>query len=135
MMRPREYHAAVLGAGGWGTALSIHLSRDGRPVSLWGRDPALVEQIARRRANPTYLPGVALPPEVSPCADVAAALRGVRHVIVAVPSHGLRAVVREAVPYLPGDAILVSATKGLETDTLCRMSEVMLQETGGRLPV
>ena len=135
IMGAGEYHAAVLGAGGWGTALSSHLSRDGRPVSLWGRDPALVEEIARRRANPTYLPDVTLAPHVSPRPDIADALRGVQYVIVAVPSHGFRGVVRQAAPHLPPGAILVSATKGLETDTLCRMSEIMREETGDRHPV
>ncbi len=134
-MRTGEYRVAVLGAGGWGTALSIHLGRGGRRVSLWGRDRALVEEIARRRANPTYLPDVTLPPHVDPRTSIADAVSGVRHVIVAVPSHGFRAVVREAAPHLPADAVLVSATKGLETDTLCRMSEVMREETGGNHPV
>jgi glycerol-3-phosphate dehydrogenase (NAD(P)+) len=63
------------------------------------------------------------------------ALDGVRHVVVAVPSHGLRAVVRSAVPHLPPGALLVSATKGIETDSLRRMSEVLEEETSGRHPV
>jgi glycerol-3-phosphate dehydrogenase (NAD(P)+) len=99
---------------------------------LWGRDPALLDEIALRRANPTYLPDVTLPDAVRPTGDIAEALARVRHVIVAVPSHGLRAVMRQAAPHLPEGAILVSGTKGLETHTLRRMSEVMAEETGGR---
>ncbi len=134
-MRSDEYRAAVLGAGGWGTALSIHLGRPGRSVSLWGRDPVLIDEIACRRANPTYLPDVRLPPQVRPCTDLQEALSRARHVVIAVPSHGLRAVVRAAAPHLPADAVIVSATKGLETDTLLRMSEVVREETGGAHPI
>jgi glycerol-3-phosphate dehydrogenase (NAD(P)+) len=124
--------AAVLGAGGWGTALAVHLGREGHNVSLWARDPAVVDDIAVRRANPTYLPDITVPPEVRPTADLEGALHGARHVVVAVPSHGFRAVVREAAPHVPAGAVLVSATKGLETGTLRRMSEIMREETAGR---
>jgi glycerol-3-phosphate dehydrogenase (NAD(P)+) len=131
----RDDRAAVLGAGGWGTALALHLGRAGRDVSLWGRDPALIAEIASRRANPTYLPDVTLPGQVRPTPALAEALHGARHVVVAVPSHGLRGVMRQAAPHLPAGAVLVSATKGLEEGTLQRMSEVMAEETGSRFPI
>jgi glycerol-3-phosphate dehydrogenase (NAD(P)+) len=134
-MRSEESCAAVLGAGGWGTALAAHLGRAGHSVSLWGRDAGLIHEIAGRRANPTYLPDVAVPSEVRATPVLADALAGARHVIFAVPSHGLRAVVRASAPHLPAHAILVSAAKGLETDTLRRMSEVIDEETGARHPV
>ena len=56
---------AVLGAGSWGTALAVHLGRLGHEVRLWGRDRSLVDEMRARRANATYLPGVALPPQVA----------------------------------------------------------------------
>jgi glycerol-3-phosphate dehydrogenase (NAD(P)+) len=127
--------AAVLGAGSWGTALAVHLGHAGREVALWGRDAALVGELASRRANPTYLPDVTLPPLVQPEASLERALAGARYVIVAVPSHGLRGVVRDAAPFVPASAVIVSATKGLETDTLERMSGVIRDETRGRHPV
>jgi glycerol-3-phosphate dehydrogenase (NAD(P)+) len=127
--------AAVLGAGSWGTALAVHLGNAGREVALWGRDAALVGELASRRANPTYLPDVTLPPLVQPQASLERALAGARYVIVAVPSHGLRGVVRDAAPFVPASAVIVSATKGLETDTLERMSGVIRDETRGRHPV
>ena len=127
--------AAVLGAGSWGTALAIHLGSIGREVTLWGRDRGLLDDMVRRRANPTYLSDLRLPDAVRPTADLDEALSGVRHVIVAVPSHGLRAVVRNAAPFVPGGAILVSATKGLEPDTMLRMSEVIRDETKQAHPV
>jgi glycerol-3-phosphate dehydrogenase (NAD(P)+) len=133
---PSDAHqAAVLGAGSWGTALAIHLGRIGHDVTLWGRDRALLDDMTTRRMNATYLPAVPFPAPLRPIASVADALAGARHVIVAVPSHGLRAVLRSAAPHVPRGAVLVSATKGLETDTLQRMSEVMREETKGHHPV
>jgi glycerol-3-phosphate dehydrogenase (NAD(P)+) len=129
------HHAAVLGAGSWGTALAVHLAGIGHDVTLWARDAALVDEMASRRANPTYLPDVTFPDTVRPTADLARALAGADHVIVAVPSHGLRAVVRSAAALLPPGAVLVSATKGIEPESLQRMSGVVCEETGGRHPV
>src|SRR4051812_45791049 len=103
---------AVLGAGGWGTALAVHLGRSGHDVALWGRDASLMDQIASRRANPTYLPDVVLPANVTSTAVLREALDGARHVVVAVPSHGLRRVVRTAAGAIDEGAVLVSATKG-----------------------
>jgi glycerol-3-phosphate dehydrogenase (NAD(P)+) len=125
----------VLGAGSWGTALSVHLAREGRTVRLWARDPQLVERMSATRQNPRYLPGALLPPGVTPMAALGAALDGTAFVIVAVPSHGVRAVVRAATPFIAAQAILVSATKGLEVETHARMSEVIAGETAGRFPV
>ena len=126
---------AVLGAGSWGTALSVHLAREGRTVRLWARDPQLVEEMRAARENPRYLPGAMLPPGVTPMPSLAPALDGAGFVIVAVPSHGVRAVVRAATPFIPADAVVVSATKGLEVETHARMSELMADETGARFPV
>jgi glycerol-3-phosphate dehydrogenase (NAD(P)+) len=130
-----SHQAAVLGAGSWGTALAIHLGGVGHRVTLWGRDGALIEEMATRRANPTYLPDLTFPKSLTPLSSLAEALAGARHVIVAVPSHGLRAVVRAARPHIPDGAVLVSATKGIETDTLRRMSEILVEETEARHPV
>jgi glycerol-3-phosphate dehydrogenase (NAD(P)+) len=129
------HQAAVLGAGSWGTALAIHLAGIGRTVRLWGRDAALMQELAAARANPAYLPHATFPVSLEPTADLSRALEGARYVVVAVPSHGLRAVVRAAFPALSPDAAIVSATKGLETDTLQRMSAVIAEETSGRHPV
>jgi glycerol-3-phosphate dehydrogenase (NAD(P)+) len=129
------HRATVLGAGSWGTALAIHLGGNGHDVALWGRDAALIDEMATRRANPTYLPDVTLPAQVRPTAVAAEALAGADMVVVAVPSHGLRAVIRDAAPHLPRAAVLVSATKGLERETQRRMSQVMSEETGERHPI
>jgi glycerol-3-phosphate dehydrogenase (NAD(P)+) len=104
-------------------------------VALWGRDEALLDAMAARRDNPTYLPDVTFPRLLQPTSCMTTAVSGARHVVMAVPSHGLRAVKRRAAPELPRDAILVSATKGIEPGSLRRKSEVLLDETDGRHPV
>jgi glycerol-3-phosphate dehydrogenase (NAD(P)+) len=126
---------AVLGAGAWGTALSVHLARIGHPVRLWAREPEIVEQMRRERVNGTFLPDIALPEGLSPCHAVEEAVAGVDIVLVVTPSHGTRAVLRRAASALNPSAIIVSATKGLEVDTLLRPSEVIAQEVGPGHPV
>ena len=121
---------AVLGAGSWGTALAVHLAKAGHLVRLWARDPAFVEDLTSTRANDRYLPGIPFPEGIAPTASLEEALGGARFVVVAVPSHGLRAVVRSATPFL-SQAVLVSATKGIEVDSLQRMSQVIESETAG----
>ena len=126
---------AVLGAGSWGTALAMHLARVGHEVRLWARDPSTVRDIAERRANVVYLPDLLLPDGVTPTASLAEAVAETELVVCAVPSHGCRVVLRAIAPQLVPGAILVSATKGLEADTMFRMSEVIGQEVGGAHPV
>ena len=126
---------AVLGAGSWGTALAVHLARVGHDVQLWARDPQTVRDIRQRRANVVYLPDVHVPDGVSPTDSLPEALRDTALVVCAIPSHGCRAVMHAAAPHLAPGAILVSATKGLETDTMLRMSEVIAQEAGDGHPV
>ena len=126
---------AVLGAGSWGTALAVHLGRIGHEVRLWARDRALVDDMTARRANAVYLPDVTLPGTVSVTDAIAEALGGTELVVSAVPSHGCRMVVRQAVPHIRPRATIVSATKGLEADTLLRMSDVIAQELGPQHPV
>jgi glycerol-3-phosphate dehydrogenase (NAD(P)+) len=126
---------AVLGAGSWGTALAVHLGRLGHDVRLWARDATLAADVQRRRANAVYLPDVRLPDTVVVTDVLAAALDEAELVVSAMPSHGVRAVMRAATRHLSPRATLVSATKGLESDTLLRMSEVVAQETGERAPI
>jgi glycerol-3-phosphate dehydrogenase (NAD(P)+) len=126
---------AVLGAGSWGTALAIHLARAGRTVRLWARDAALAEEMAATRNNPRYLCGVSLPPDVEPTSRLDVALDDAQFVVVAVPSHGLRSVVRLAAASIAAQPVVVSATKGLETESLRRMSQVIEEETTARFPI
>jgi glycerol-3-phosphate dehydrogenase (NAD(P)+) len=126
---------SVLGAGSWGTALAVHLGRVGHDVRLWARDPALVDDMAHRRANAVYLPDVTLPETVSVTHALDAALGDCDLIVSAIPSHGCRAVIRAAAPSAAAGAVFVSATKGLEGGTFLRMSEVIAQEAGPSHPV
>lgn len=126
---------AVLGAGSWGTALAIHLARVGHDVALWARDAMLVDDMNGMRMNPRYLATSPLPALVRPTASLPAALEGAAFVVFAVPSHGMRRVVRDATPLLVPDAVLVSAAKGLESGSLARMSQVVAEECGRLHPV
>ena len=121
---------AVLGAGSWGTALAVHLASVGHDVRLWARDADFVQELRAAGANRRYLPDVPMPAGIMPTASLEEALAGARFVIVAVPSHGFRAVIRRALPFL-SDSVLVSATKGIEVETLQRMSQVIGTETNG----
>ena len=125
----------ILGAGSWGTALAIHLTRAGHVVRLWARDEALANQMIATRANASYLPGYELAPDVRPTASIDAALEDAQLVVVAVPSHGLRGVVRRASAAIPPATVIVSAVKGLEAQSHQRMSEVIQEETSTRFPV
>jgi glycerol-3-phosphate dehydrogenase (NAD(P)+) len=126
---------AVLGAGSWGTALAVHLGRLGHDVRLWARDRSLVDVMSARRLNAVYLPDVELPAPVSVTASMADALDTTDLIVLAIPTHGCRAVMRAAASHVAVHATIVSAAKGLEAGTLLRMSEVIAQELGPRRPV
>ncbi len=118
---------AVIGAGGWGTALAIHLGRSGRRVRLWVREPELLEQIRRQRTNQWFLPGIELPPTVTPVGDVAGALDGAEVAIVAVPSEFFETVVTSAASMLRPGLPVVSATKGLDPRRHLRMTQILAE--------
>ena len=126
---------AVLGAGSWGTALAIHLARNGHQARLWGRDAELVARMREDHRNPAFLSDIPFPPGVTATVHLEEALDAAAWIVTAVPSHGLRAVVHRAAPLFRKGVPVVSATKGIEPETLCRMSEVIADETGGAHPV
>ncbi len=126
--RVERERVAVVGAGSWGTALANHLAERGHPVTLWARDEQLARRLESERENAPYLPGVALQARVTPTNDIETVIQGASVFISALPSHALRTVWRLMAPLLPEDAILVSATKGLEAKSLLTMSQV-LQDT------
>jgi glycerol-3-phosphate dehydrogenase (NAD(P)+) len=106
----------------------VHLARVGHETRLWARDSALVDDMCRRRANAVYLPGIPFPETLEVTAAIDDAVAEAELVVSAVPSHGTRGIIRAASPSMTPGAIVVSATKGLEQDTLLRMSEVLRQE-------
>jgi len=123
---------AVLGGGAWGTALAAQAVRAGLETRLWVRSRELASAIGERRENPSYLPGIELPAGLRATADLAEAVADAEAVLVAVPSEYCRELYAQVASLAPKSALLVSATKGLETETLLRMSEVAAAEAPGR---
>jgi glycerol-3-phosphate dehydrogenase (NAD(P)+) len=116
---------AVVGAGAWGTALALQITRAGHPVRLWVFEAELLDLVRGTRENPWYLPGIGLPDGVHPVGGLEEAVAGAAVVVVAVPSHVLRPVAVELGRYLRPDAVVVSAAKGLEEERLLRMTELL----------
>ena len=114
----------VLGAGSWGTTLADLLSRLGHEVELWAYEPEVVEQINGGHENVLFLKGCGLHPALRAVRDAGAVVAGKDLVLSAVPSHAVRSVFTQVTAAIPAGTLLVSATKGLETATLARMSEV-----------
>lgn len=119
---------AVIGAGAWGTALAIVLGRNGRHhVRLWAYEKEVCESIAKHRVNELFLPEHRVPDAVHPTNSLDEVLAGVGMVVSAMPSHHVRRVFQQMKPRLRPEMPFVSATKGLENDTLLRATEVITQ--------
>jgi glycerol-3-phosphate dehydrogenase (NAD(P)+) len=117
---------AILGAGAWGTALAINLTnRGGHEVALWSRSLEAADALRNQRENAIYLPGFPLPPTIKITADPEKALSKAEIVVSVMPSEHLRATYEHFAPLFRGDPLIVSATKGIEDQTLMRMSEVI----------
>jgi len=121
-----SFPIAIIGAGGWGTALAITMARAEREVRLWVYEPYLVETIIATRENPIYLPSARVPESVRVSNSMRDVLSGAPIVIIAVPSHVYRSVLSEIRPLLNPEMSFVSAAKGIENGTLMRMSEVVV---------
>jgi glycerol-3-phosphate dehydrogenase (NAD(P)+) len=115
---------AVIGAGSWGTAVAA-LAAHNSPTVLWARRPALAGAIASSHVNRDYLPDYQLPESLGATSSLEEALDGAEVVVMGVPSHGFREILGEAKPFLAADAPIVSLTKGVEQQTLKRMTEVI----------
>jgi glycerol-3-phosphate dehydrogenase (NAD(P)+) len=116
---------AVIGAGSWGTALSIALLNSGHTVKLWAYEAEVVESIRTHRENKLFLPGIRLPEGIIPTADLLRTIPESQFVLTAMPSHVCRTLYEQMLPNLHRDMIFVSATKGLDVQSLMRMSEVI----------
>ncbi len=116
----------VLGAGSWGTAMAAMCAQR-VPTTLWARRPELAEAMERDRRNTGYLPELEFPDGLRATPALGEAVDGADVVVMAVPSHGFRAVLGEAVPHLGAGVPVVSLTKGVEQGTLSRMTEVIAE--------
>jgi glycerol-3-phosphate dehydrogenase (NAD(P)+) len=115
----------VIGAGSWGTALSMLLADKGYGVTLWAHEAEVRESINERHENELFLKGIRLPANIRATGDMEEACRGKDMIVTVTPSHVTRLVMKQAVPYLPEHTPIVSATKGIENDTLMTVNEVL----------
>jgi glycerol-3-phosphate dehydrogenase (NAD(P)+) len=126
---------AVLGAGSWGTALAIQFARTGRPTTLWGRDRAHLDELARERRNRRYLPDAEFPESLRIEPDLGKALLSSRDALIAVPSHALRGLLQDIGGQRSGgDMRLAWATKGFELSTGLLPHQVAEQVLGANVP-
>lgn len=121
---------AVLGAGSWGTALAVLLAENGFSVGLWARRKDLVLAIRFDHENKQYLPGVKIHPGVTVDTDAEKILKGADLIVLAVPSQSVRQVAREMKHLIPSQTIIVNTAKGLEQNSLLRLSQVLEEELG-----
>ena len=127
-MNSKNEKIAVIGAGSWGTALAKVLSDKGHYVGLWGHNRDHLKAIEEDRANNKYLPGYLLADTLTASPDLAQVVKGKKYIIMVVPSHVTRQVFQELLPYLQDDAVLISATKGIENESLLTITQVLDEE-------
>lgn len=119
---------AVLGAGSWGTALAIHLSRAGHDVLLWGNEPEQIEQLIEQRSNQQFLPGITFPEKLQVTADLEHALASPAWVLIAIPSHAYRNFLRSNAHLFADNIGIAWASKGLEQNTGKLIHQVIIEE-------
>ena len=117
-------NVAVVGAGSWGTTVASLAARNGSTL-LWARRPKVAQETVEQHSNEQYLPGFALPEELSATSDLEEAVRGADVLVLAVPPHGFRAVLNELAPYVRPWIPILSLTKGLEQESLLRMTQIV----------
>lgn len=119
---------SVLGAGSWGTALALVLADNHHDVHMWGHRQELIDQINEKHENHDYLPNVALPASIQATTDMKQALEGTDAIIVAVPTKAIREVLKLANEFITSKVPFVHVSKGIEPDTLLRISQMIEQE-------
>lgn len=126
----------IIGAGGWGTALAIVLAnaKESRQVTLWARENDVLESLQSVRENAAFLPGFRVPSTVTVTGELDRALSEAQIVINAMPSAHARTMYSAMLPFLRPEMLFVSATKGLESDTLLRITEVITQVLSRKFP-
>ncbi len=120
-----DINIGVVGAGSWGTALANLLAEKGFPIDLWVFEQDICQQIEKTRENGVFLPGVQLSENIRPTTDLAEVVRGKGLVLIVVPSHVMRVVAGQMAPDLEPEAVVVSASKGIENETQLTMTGVL----------
>lgn len=125
---------SVIGAGSWGTALSLVLADSGHSVRLWAREPEVVHHINAHHKNPAYLTEAQLPEQISCFEGLDEALLTSEVVLIATPSHAVRSVATAMQPLLKGSQLLISVVKGIENETFMTMTQVLSEVMVQTLP-
>ncbi|HYT64241.1 MAG TPA: NAD(P)H-dependent glycerol-3-phosphate dehydrogenase [Gemmatimonadales bacterium] len=126
---------AVVGGGAWGTALADLLARKGEQVTLWAREPEVVESVNQRHVNDMFLPGAPLAPTLGAARDIRAVVRDADVIVSAAPSHAVRPVMTQVAGSLKGKPLVVSASKGLDPEKLERPSAVLSEVLPAGTPI
>jgi glycerol-3-phosphate dehydrogenase (NAD(P)+) len=119
---------AFIGAGSFGTALGVTLSKKGYPVNMWDRSKEIIEDINVKKENIKYLPHIVIPSNVSASCDLKETMEGCSIIVLAVPSHAIREVTQKLKEYIHEDVIIVNIAKGIEEKTYKRLSEIIEEE-------
>jgi glycerol-3-phosphate dehydrogenase (NAD(P)+) len=128
-------YIAVIGAGSWGTTLAALLVEKGYDVSLWARETEIADEITAKGTNSVYLPEVILPSGLKATSSIEEAVKKSRYVLSVVPTQYARSVFAEATSYLSSDAVIISASKGIEQGTLLTVSDILREVTGKNVAV
>lgn len=122
---------AVLGSGGWGTALSIVLASNGHDVYLWGRSEEQANEINANHTNNRYLPDIKLPEGIKAVTDLNDSLEGAEAVLLVVPTKAMREVLKKVTTLIDRPLLFMHASKGIEPGTHLRVSEIIEEEIPG----
>lgn len=124
-------HITVLGAGSWGTALSVVLAQNGHQVMLWSHREEEAKRMQEEREQASKLPGVLLPENITVTGNMEAALKGNDAVILAVPSTAIRSTAAKLREYVPSGQMIVCVAKGIEDETFLTLTEIIEEEIPG----
>jgi glycerol-3-phosphate dehydrogenase (NAD(P)+) len=122
---------SIIGAGSFGTALSVVLGHGGFPVILWAREKEIVDEINKNKRNPFYLSDVTLPDSVNASASLDEAIQDSELVVFATPTHALRDTAKKVKRYLTGREIIVTVSKGIEKDTFMTPTQILVAVLDG----
>lgn len=121
---------AVIGAGSWGTALSLQLARNGHSVQLWGHDPQHIERLIHDQQNKEFLPGIELPSNIHPISSLQQAVRDVHFILLVIPSKAYRGFLKQLKPLISSSTRVFWASKGFEIESGKFLHELVIEELG-----
>lgn len=124
---------AMIGAGSWGTALSLVLADNGHTVYLWGKNQQIIDEINEVHENKKYLPNILLPHGIHGTTSIEEAVRDVAYIILSIPTKAMREVIKQVIPFVKSPITFVHVSKGIEPGSLLRISEIMEEEIPAEL--